>query len=228
MKKTLLILTAFLTMCMTAIAQERKAGYEKKGFLILSAGPSFPLGDFKSKGREDYISTFTRTGFNLDLQGGYHFVKYFGVTGSVFYNFYSYNEQRLKEDLGIPANENVTIDHWKLYGIVVGPMVTGVITPKTFVDFNVMTGIISANSPKVSVGSNSSSEVVITEDWATAIPLRVSGGMRFQFGRDGYLAIGLNYFYAEPEFKTTFYNQDLVKHQPLSALSLNAGIGFKF
>jgi hypothetical protein len=228
MKKIFLFVVAAASVYLTVTAQEKRAGPEKKGFLIVSAGPSFPLGDFKSRTREDYISTFTRTGFSADLQGGYHFVTSFGITGSVFYNFYSYNEQRLKEQLGIPAEVPMIIDHWKYYVIVVGPMVTDVITSRISVDFNVMTGIVNANSPKLTVGTNGGTEVIITEDWAAAIPIRLSGGMRIQLGRDGYFDIGINYFHAEPEFRSTFFGEDLVKHQALSTFSTTAGIGLRF
>jgi len=232
MKKIFLLVAVTMSMYMIAIAQERRAGPEKKGFLILSAGPSFPLGNFSSTTFDINSNTppkngFAKTGFNLDLQGGYHFVKNFGVTGSVFYNLYSYDEQRLKDQLGIPAEANMRVDHWKYYGIVAGPMLTATITPKTSIDFNVMTGVISANSPKAIVSDDGTGDIV-NEDWSTAVPIRVGSGMRFQFGENGYFGIGMNYFFAEPRFKTLFLGETYEAHQQLSALTVNAGIGFRF
>jgi len=49
MKKMLLILAAAMSMYLVASSQERNAGNEKKAFLIFTAGPSFPVGDFNSK-----------------------------------------------------------------------------------------------------------------------------------------------------------------------------------
>lgn len=220
------LLAAAVSLYMTAIAQE-KAAVEKKGFLILSIGPSFPVGDFNSKRLDNDHAAYAKTGFNIDLQGGYHFVKNFGVGGSAFFSLYSFNEQRLKDQMVqeglIPSGTNFSVDHWKYYGVVAGPIVTLDVSNKTFIDFSVMTGVVSANSPKAIVMENGNTATLF-EDWATAIPVKVNGGMRFLLGQNSYLSTGLNYMYMEPEFSI---GDDRV-HQKITAWNVIAGIGFRF
>jgi outer membrane protein W len=217
MKKIVLILTAAMAMYMTAIAQVRKASKEKMGFLIFTAGPAFPVGDFNSKNINNDQAGFAKTGFNLDLQGGYKLVKNFGLAGSILYSRYAIDSKILN-------GTSASMDHWQYYGVVVGPMITQSLSSKTFVDFNIMSGIVNANSPELSY----SGEVLVSEDWAVAVPVRLTGGIRYQFGQNGYLFTGLNYLYMEPKFKFTALGENTEAHQKISAVSLNAGVGFRF
>jgi hypothetical protein len=217
MKKIFLLLTAALSVCMAVVAQGRGAGSEKKGFLIFSAGPSFPLGKFNSNNLNDDQSGFARTGFNLDLQGGYHFIKNVGISGSIFYS-------RLGVDKNVFDGGTVSVDHWQYYGIVVGPMLTQAITPKTFIDFSAMSGMISSNSPKLTAGG----VVILSEDWAMAVPFKFSAGMRFQFARSGFIGLGANYLYADPKYRVSALNEVTSGHRRLSVASLYGGIGFGF
>ena len=217
MKKLLLILAAAMSMYLVASSQERSAGYEKKAFLIFTAGPSFPVGDFTSKNLDNDQAGLAKTGFNLDLQGGYRLIKSVGVTSSIFYS-------REAIDQKILNGTSVSVDHWQYYGIVIGPMITQNLTPKIAADFNVMTGVVNANSPKFSYNG----EVIFPEDWAVAVPVRVSGDMRVQFARNGYFLIGVNYLYLNPEFKTTALGETYRAHQRITVVNLNGGIGFRF
>jgi hypothetical protein len=87
-----------------------------------------------------------------------------------------------------------------------------------------MTGIVNANSPKFSYNG----EVIFPEDWAVAVPVRVSGDMRYQFARNGYFLIGVNYLYLNPEFKATALGETYSARQRISVVNLNGGIGFRF
>ncbi|MFI5185118.1 MAG: hypothetical protein ACHQF0_00170 [Chitinophagales bacterium] len=237
MKRTLLLLVAVLSLYMTGMAQERRASPEKKGFLILSAGPSFPVGDFSST---DFLNNsqaaYAKTGFAIDLHGGYNFIKNFGLGGSIFYSHYSFDEQRLKDQLvaaGAPSEMNISVDHWQYYGLVVGPIITGNVSTKTIVDFSLMTGVARANSPKaeVSIAGTSGSTA---EDWATAVPMKVSGGIRFQVGQNGYLFTGLDYMYMEPKFNFTASGElntsaeNVPARQKMTSLNFTVGAGIRF
>jgi opacity protein-like surface antigen len=217
MKKILLILTAVTAMYMTAIAQVRKANKEKTGFLIFTAGPAFPVGDFNSKNINNDQAGFAKTGFTLDLQGGYMLVKNFGVAGSILYSRYTIDSKPLN-------GTSASVDHWQYYGMVAGPMITQSLCSRTSVDFNIMSGIVSANSPKLTYAG----EVLVSEDWAIAIPIRLSGDIRYHFGQNGYFFTGLNYLYMEPKFKFSALGESNTARQKMSTMNLNAGIGFRF
>lgn len=217
MKKMLLILAAIMSMCMIAAAQERRAGPDKKGFVILSAGPAFPIGDFSSKNLDNEEAGLAKTGFNLDLQGGYNLGTNFGVAAAAFYS-------RESIDATIFNGTDASVDHWQYYGLVAGPMITQNVGTKTSVDLNFMTGVANVNSPKFSYNG----EVVFPEDWAFVMPLRVSGNVRFQIGSNAYFATGLNYLYMNPSFKVTALGETYSAHQKISVLNLHAGVGLRF
>lgn len=230
MKKMFLLLAVTTLAFLAVPAQERRAGYEKKAFLTISAGPSFPLSDFNSKSLTNDHAAFAKTGFNIDLKGGYHITKNYGVAGSLFYSLYSFDEQKLKDLLvqeGWPSEVSFSMDHWKYFGVVVGPTITWDMSAKTFLDFDIMTGVVSANCPKTSA-SVDGTQAVQKEDWATAVPVRVGTAARFQIGQNWYLTMGLNYIYMEPEFVLTSPDETLAFHQRITALNLTGGIGIRF
>lgn len=229
MKKLFFFLVAVMLLYTTAMTQVKNASYQK-GHIHLAAGPSFPLGDFNSKDIFTDHAGFAKVGFNIELQGGYQLTKNLGVGGSLFYSYYSLDQQKLKEQLveeGFPGEVGISMDHWQYYGIVVGPIITRALSAKTTADFHLMTGVARANSPKTTINLesvNSSSP----EDWATAVPLRVGAGLRFQFANMGYLFTGVNYTYMDPDFEFTADGETFKTHQPISTLNVNAGIGFRF
>lgn len=223
---------AVISVCITATAQQKRAGPEGKGFLILSAGPSFPIGDFSSTDLNNENAGYAKIGFILDLQGAYHITKNFGVGGSVFYSHYSIDDQKLKDQLvgeGLPSDINLSVDHWQYYGLVVGPVGTTNLSPRTFVDFSIMTGVTRANSPKATASLNGV-ESSSTEDWATTIPLNVRGGMRFEVGQNGFLFGGLNFMYMKPKFtyNSLLSGDNTTIHQRITSLNLTFGGGISF
>jgi hypothetical protein len=69
---------------------------------------------------------------------------------------------------------------------------------------------------------------LVSEDWAIAIPIRLSGDIRYHFGQNGYFFTGLNYLYMEPKFKFSALGESNTARQKMSSMNLNAGIGFRF
>ena len=95
MKKLLLILMALL-ISGALMAQGGKEQMKSKSFLTLHGGPSFTTGFFASTNFSNTLSGFAKTGFNIDLNYGYHFSKMAGITGSVFYGRYNLNKAAIE------------------------------------------------------------------------------------------------------------------------------------
>lgn len=230
MKKIFLLLALATLTCLFATAQERTAGHAKTAFLTLTAGPSIPVGDFASKNLYNENAGFAKTGFNIDLQGGYYFTKNLALSGSAFFSQHSLDEQKLKEQIAqeFPGSQiGLSVDHWQYYGVVLGPLVTWDLSPKTFFDFDVMAGVVSANSPKEELIVDGD-QAQQTEDWATVMPIRLGATARFQVGKKGYIAAGVHYIYMKPEFETTIGAETYRFDQKIEAVNVTCGIGLRF
>ena len=82
MKKIIISLTlVFITF--SVIAQEKSTVNNQKLFLILSGGPSLPVGSFSSKDVDANTKAGLATiGYNINLNSGYHFTDRFGIATS--------------------------------------------------------------------------------------------------------------------------------------------------
>lgn len=225
MKKIYVLLVASVCLFMTTAAQEKTE--MARGFIGLSVGPSFPVGDFSSTDFNNEHAAYAKIGINIDLQGGYHLSKTFVLAGSAFFSVYSFDEQKLKDQMVqeglIPPGAVMTVDHWKYYGFVVGPMITFDFANNTKFDLSVMTGLAGANSPKAIVTESGTSSQ-LAEDWSTTMPLKINAGIRMPFGSNMYFAGGVNYIFLEPDFTVGSSKA----HQQIQAVTVTAGVGFRF
>jgi hypothetical protein len=230
MKKILLLLAVATLTCFVIQGQGQTNGHQKTGFLTLTGGPSIPLGDFASTDLYNEQAGFAKTGLNLDLQGGYYFTKNVAVSGSAFFSQYTLDEQKLTEQFAqeFPGSQfTLSVDHWQYYGIVVGPMITLDLSPRTFLDFDFMTGLANANSPKTEV-TLEGTQATQSEDWTAVVPLRIGTTARFQIGKKGYLGAGLHYMYMKPEFEATVAGETSKFQQKIEAVNVTFGVGIRF
>lgn len=216
MKKIIVLLTVTV-MSAVAMAQSKTAS-SKKIFLGITSGASLPLGDFNSKKESNSHAGYAKTGFNFDLQGGYLLRKKFSIAASAFYSRNA-TDGRLYGEGNSPS-----IDHWQFYGLTVGPMYSVAPCNKSAIDLSIMTGFVSANSPKLSEGN----QVLVTEDWAMAIPVKLSGAFRYNITSCVYATAGLSYIYMEPKFEFSSLGDPVSLHQKFSVMNINGGIGIKF
>jgi hypothetical protein len=228
MKKLVLMAIALLVSGMLQ-AQEKYAKTEKKSFIALHAGPTFPVGDFNSNNTGNENAGFAKTGYTINLNYGYNFVPKAGITASVFYNSYKTHQFSTAFLDGNTQAINLDIDHWKFYGLSAGPMLTFDLRKNIYSDIKVMGGIVNANSPKVTYNG-----VVMAEDdwsWAPAF----QGGINVRIGTGSNLFVfgNADFMYMKPKFsyKYTNENQQLVNEdikQKISAVNVSAGVGFNF
>jgi hypothetical protein len=230
MKKILLLLAVVGLGCFVVQSQEQTVGHQKTGFLTLTGGPSFPLGDLSSTHLYNENAGFAKTGCYADLRGGYYFTKNMALTGSAFFSQYSLDAQKLRDQFAqeFPGSQfTLSADHWQCYGLVLGPMVTLDLSPRILLDFDFMTGIANANSPKTEV-SLEGTQATQPEDWAVTVPITIGTTARFQIGGKAYLAAGVSYIYMRPEFETTVAGETSKFEQQMTAVNLTFGVGVRF
>ena len=218
MKKFLVIALALL-FCGVVTAQENKAHKELKSYLVLNAGPSFPVGDFASTNEDNDNAGFAKTGFNLDVAYGYKFTSAVGLEISGVYTNHGLSKKAtdLTGDL---------LDHFQMVAFMPGIYVGGKIEKNTDIGCRLRGGYATVNSPRfVYEGS-----VEITEDWADAFVWGGGVSMKMDVSRNIFISINLDYLQGRPEFKVTNnLNQETIKAvQHIAHLDLNAGLGVRF
>ena len=103
--KTCLTTIAFLLFITLTSAQQP----EKRGYIALTIGPAFPVGDFIDKSFSSSISGKAENGYsNSFINFGYRFGKNLGISAAIFYGEHDVNG----------SGDN---DWWQVTGITAGP-----------------------------------------------------------------------------------------------------------
>lgn len=215
-------MTMVLLISGVVMAQGSKGKMTNKSFLALHGGPSFTTGNFASTNFDNTLSGFANTGFNINLNYGYHFSKIAGLTGSVFYSRYNLDKDAISH-----LASGINADHWQFYGISAGPMLSHEFSGKVAGDFYLMGGVASANSPKITYENL----LAISPDWRWAGMFQVGADLRFNIGGNVFIHTNGGYMYMQPEFKMTSSDGVLSTerhHQTISVFNLTGGIGFTF
>jgi len=221
MKKLLLIIVALLVSG-AMMAQGSKGKMTTRSFLAFHGGPSFTVGAFGSRDVNNNDAGFAKTGFNLNLQYGYHFNKSAGLTGSVLYGRYNLDKASLLN----ATTPGVNADHWQFYGVAIGPMLTHEISNKVAADLRVMVGMANANTPKFTYEGL----LAIKQDWQSALLFQGGMDLRFNLAGKAFIFTNADYVWMQPEFKIESPDGTVVdrRHQNIGVINLNGGVGFRF
>lgn len=212
-------------------AQEETVKKESKSYLVLHAGPSLPVGDFSSTNVANQQAGFAKTGYTINLNYGYQFQKNAGITVGAFYNSYNTHGFAMSFLEGTSGAQTISLgmDHWKMYGISAGPMLTFDVAKNIVADVKVMGGIANANSPKITYEGT----VMAEGDWSFTPAIQGGVQLRINTGGNVFVMANADYMYLKPKFTYTYTNEasQVVNEdirQKLSVVNLSAGIGFKF
>ncbi|MBL7745190.1 MAG: outer membrane beta-barrel protein [Chitinophagaceae bacterium] len=232
MKKLLILATALLV-CGALQAQGSKEKMNPKSFLAFHAGPSLPMGDFHSKSFDNADAGFAKTGYTLNLSYGYQLMENFGLMASVFYNNNKLNNVAIQEQMEAafdaePGSLNgLKLDHWKWYGLTVGPALMKELAPDLYLDIRVMTGIVNANTPAITFQG----QKLVSEDWGLGIPLQAGVDLRAGISKKVFVFANIEYLYMKPKFKVEYNIDELVSEtikQKMSVVNLTGGLGIRF
>lgn len=218
MKKILFSFLSLIVFGAMVFAQESKTEIVQRNFLIVSAGPSFPFGDFSSTDLNNTKAGMARTGFTIDLKYGHQFDEVLGLALGAVYGRHDVDKAFISDGSG------VSIRPWEYFGILAGPMATATLSEKTSFDLSVLSGVSFVTSPEGKLNG----EVVAQKDNSTTVPLKLAGDFRFRFNTSGYLLGGVNYTYMRPKFNVTTTSGNVSFHQNMNMVGVNVGIGFSF
>jgi opacity protein-like surface antigen len=231
--KKLLVLLIVLLVSGALMAQGSKKIITPKSFLAFHAGPSIPMGDFHSTNFNNTDAGFAKTGYNLNLSYGYQFIEDFGITANLFYNNNKLDnptiQREMETELGLNSGDlnGLNLDHWKWYGLSVGPAIMHNLTPDLAADVKVMGGIVNVNTPKITFGT----EQLVGEDWSVAPVLQAGIGLRIGVGKNMFVLTSIDYLYMKPKFNVETNIQELVAKtfkQKISTVNITGGFGIRF
>ena len=232
MKKLLFLFIALLAGSVV-MAQGSKKTIDSKSFLAFHAGPSIPVGDFHSNNFNNENAGFAKTGYNLNLLYGYELMKDFGITANLFYNNNKLDNETIKREMETELNlnegelDNLNLDHWKWYGVTIGPSLMQKLTPNLAADVRVMGGIVNANTPAITLAG----QTLVGEDWSVAPLLQAGFDLRIGIGKNVFIYAGADYIYMKPKFNVESNIGELVSEdiqQKISVVNVTGGVGIRF
>ena len=197
--------------------------YSLSMYLWITAGPSFPVGDF---GDNDFVSNgkagLAKTGYAINLNYAYHINPVFAVAINGSYGHYGV------DGISVGDGTRLSIDPWQYYGIMAGPMVTTKIAEKTYADFNLLSGAAFASFAKFSYNGTD----LIKQDWSTTVPIKLAADIRLGFSKSSYFLVGVDYLYMNPKFTVSGVSEGESLRgsgkQKITMFGINAGVGFSF
>lgn len=217
MNRLVVVLSVLLAGFLNAHSQKPffKTGNER-GFVTLNAGPSFPLGDYGSFNIDKEQPGFAETGYNINLQLGYHLTPHYGFTTSAIYTRHGFDNSLFVSQ--------ASGDHWKYMGLLAGIIATLPVAEKASLDLNILTGIVRVNSPKIVY----TGQEILSEDWTSTVPLNAQLDIRFKLARNLQVIGAINYLYMQPKFSVVANGNSMDVKQKMNVLGLNTGLGFGF
>jgi hypothetical protein len=172
--------------------------FERKGYIGISLGPSFPMGDFKNG---------ALTGLQISLINfGYLFTKNIGVTANWFGSAYDISTEGVLD--------NAT---WSIGGLTFGPLISFSVNDVFEFDIRPTVGFIYVVTPEFSANGI----IYLGSDNATAFNLDLGATVRFNFAKRWALLANIDYMSSKPKFATI----DL--YQQINTLGITAGIAYR-
>ncbi len=184
-------------------------GYSQdKGYIALSAGPSFPTGDFGSKDVNNEAAGFATTGAIFDITFAQKFGKNLGMTLLLRGQANGVDTDPLVNELVAEAPEaswSAETENWTIGGFLGGlygsfPMGAG---GKVTFDTRAMIGYLNATSPQITLfGDYQGTTFWVNTESASAgaFAYLLGSGFRFNLGNHFCILTSVDYLGATPEF----------------------------
>lgn len=234
MKQTILILIILLTITVQSEAQD------KKGYISLSLGPSFPIGDFSSKDIDNGKAGFAATGGLLEISFAYKLGEgNFGITAllrdqvNLFDNQSFVNEFTSK----FPTTYwTVEGDGWGMGAFLFGGYGSFPFAKKASFDTRLMLGVSVATSPEITITETEKGKTTwLNQSSAStsAFTYLIGAGFKYEIGKRLCLLTNLDYLGAKPEFSSVQYLSSdgsmewNTFSQKIGTINLSAGIALK-
>ena len=225
----ILLFTSLISSAQTATESK-----PKKGFLGVYFGPSFPVGNFGSSEWNNDNAGFAKMGYQMAvIDFGVKFVPNFGLAASLKGSSIPMNVQYIADQYALEYGGQFVVKstRWGLGGFYVGPFVT-IPLKKLEIDFRLMTGLMIATSPELSVTWQTTGETQTQNgEVGPSISITVGTGLRYHISKSVSLVATGEYLRARPTFIVDQYPgnnyQTTTVYQNVSTISTTLGIAYR-
>lgn len=216
MKKTIAFF-AVLFLLQVGFAQTITKPVEKKSAIIISGGPSIPVGPFASKTSQD--GGMAKTGYNINLNYLYEISR----IGIVLHGMYANHATAMPDSF---SAYGISMGPWKYSAITAGVMTSYDLGKSGKFDLRLLIGPAFVNSPEMTYPSEAGPAKIASMNATTFIG-ELGAGYRLQFSQSAFLYGGVDWIAMQPKFKDETLSPEPME-QKMSALNVNVGIGFRF
>jgi hypothetical protein len=154
MKKLYFIVLALLISSLVYSQDKYNANLSPKLFGIeITAGPSFPYGDFGSKDAYNESAGFAKVGYKAGVNLTYHLIDIIDINLMGFFNSNGTNLSNLQNALSEKYGGAWTADSrtWNIYGGFLGFEFSYPIYRKLSVGFRAYSGMINSKAPELTI-----------------------------------------------------------------------------
>ncbi len=248
MKRILLSLSFLLLIFFSARAQKQKVlddlnKNQTKGWVGISAGPSFPVGAMANTNLLDSTSGFAKTGLHLNINIGYQISGPIGIC-MLFHstanpiNTDAYGKAISQALSGSGIYGSVEIKPWQMSGILVGPYYKLPSYGATSFYLRALIGYANVTNPenKITLSKTGYQSVVATTESVDFMTFSYSlgGGTNIKLNQYIQLILNFDFLTATPtikDLKTTYSNGapyyiSKAYDQPYSIINITGGIAY--
>jgi len=215
----------------------------RRNYIGLAAGPSFPMGDFKSTSFSDSTSGFAKTGVGVTFNYSYRITHNLGVVVMINYasNGFNYNAYTDSLEQYHPTH-NVSVlnnSNWSGGGILAGLFLTFPFTDYFSWDVRASFGFYGVYSPQVTIKAvnkddpNDKKEYYREKANAFSYAYSFGTGLKYALSKY-YILLFVDYYNAPMQFKNAsgwdWDDQPYITSfkQNISTLELTLGVGYFF
>ena len=183
-----------------------KSFSQNKGYVSISMGPSFPIGNFASKNVNNNFAGWASTGIVLDINIAYKLGRNFGLFGSLRGQTNNFDNAAFATEL---ANQtgydwSVSSKPWSIGGLMFGGYGSFPVSKKVSFDTKSLIGILRIATPEInSTLSGSGGSVWVKQNSVNSISFTylLGSGFKFDITEKICLMTHLDYLVSKPEFR---------------------------
>jgi hypothetical protein len=239
MKKALLSLLFLFVTVISFFAQELSLP-EPKGFIGISLGPAFAVGDYGDNSSSNDKSGYAKGGFHFNLVNfGYRFTDNLGICGLWGASLNIVDVDQMVKDLANESTDktikwSLESGNWSVGYFMAGGLFT---IPGNKVDFDIklMIGSLNASSPEMTIKATKGSLIstsVMERATAVAFAVGIGAGIRTHISPKLDLLTTLDYVTGKPKFKSTMKSGSLSAEnnfeQSIAIINLSIGLAYRF
>jgi hypothetical protein len=209
MKRSLFFVISICLSALTSFSQDR-------GYLALSIGPAFPVGEFANKDANDQRSGLANPGGLLDISYmGKRHNTHFGFTASLFLRMNSINSGALEEPFQTTYpdyNWSVSKQPWEAGAAMIGAYWNYPMAKKMYFEGALLFGVAETMLPQTTVTGIQDSMVAnqpvsnlvqatTKKKYATTFSQSIKVGIGYKLTNKLSLQAELSFWYLNPTFK---------------------------